>query len=164
MGSGKSALGKQLAARLGCGFYDLDTMIEAGEGLSIPAIFRERGEASFRKIEAKYLRGTRSVERGVVATGGGTPCFFENMEWMNEEGVTIYLNASEETLFRRLQAASAGRPLVAGMAGQALKKSIKERLELRLPFYSSAQFVCDADAPLPSLLEGLAGYFKRFMD
>lgn len=140
MGSGKTTFGRALAARLAVPFVDLDAQIEATEGRTIPQIFAEAGEAAFREIERKHLRDTSRYSEAVVATGGGAPCFFDNMAWMNKSGTTIYLQASPQILFERLEKEAAGRPLLAHLGPESLQRVIVETLEKREWFYAQAQF------------------------
>lgn len=152
MGSGKSYTGKRLAAALGCDFYDLDALMEANEGGSVARIFEEKGETYFRELERQTLHETSKWERAVVACGGGTPCFFDNMDWMNAQGITVWLDPPAEWVLRRVQRKPHKRPLLAGLDTEAQwMEFIKRKLEERRPFYSRAQIVYrqageDADA------------------
>lgn len=142
MGSGKSYTGKRLATALGYDFYDLDALIEAQEGCKIAAIFEEKGEARFRKLEQQTLHRTADWEDVVISCGGGTPCFFDNMEWMNARGVTIWLDPAVETMLSRLLRKPHKRPLLAGLDTEAQwMEFIERKLEERRPFYSRAQIV-----------------------
>lgn len=142
MGSGKTYTGKRLAEALGYDFYDLDTLIEEQEGCKIAAIFEEKGEARFREIEQQTLHRTADEVNVVISCGGGTPCFFDNMEWMNARGVTIWLNPPVELVLRRLQRKPHKRPLLAGLeTDEQWHEFIERKLEERRPFYSLAQIV-----------------------
>lgn len=163
MGAGKSLLAKRLAAELGCAWLDLDDWIEEREGMTIPEIFAQKKESVFRELEAKYLRLTNELSPTIVATGGGTPCFSNNLEWMNEQGVTIYLEAKVETLFQRLRPAKTNRPLISEKPDDELRVFIAELLAKREEAYSKAQFVCKADLPIGELSAGLSQYFSRFL-
>ncbi len=140
MGSGKSYTGKRLAARLQYPFYDLDTFIEQKTGRSIPEIFAEAGEEGFRQLERQALHETEALERAVIACGGGTPCFFDNMQWMNARGVTVWLRPPLGVLYQRLQRKPHKRPLLAGLTSEQNWMSfLEDKLTKRLPFYSQAQ-------------------------
>lgn len=139
MGSGKTHLGKQLAERLKVPFLDLDQCIEADEERSISDIFEKEGEGHFREIEAQRLRVIADdYEAVVVATGGGTPCFHDNMVWMKQTGHTIYLKAAPELLVERLLQSGEGRPLIAGLNRHQLAEKISALTEKREPFYLQA--------------------------
>lgn len=145
MGSGKSFWGRQLAARLGCSFIDLDAMIELETGLSISEIFATKGEGTFRTIEADCLRKIDLGTKPVVATGGGTPCFFDNMEWMNHHGLTIFLDVPVPVLADRLRTDTAPRPLLDGLEGEALTNLIASRLAARRSFYEQARLILSGE-------------------
>lgn len=162
MGSGKSLVGKRLAASLGCPFFDLDTLIVEGEEMSIPAIFETNGEQAFREAEAKHLRNTEFLPPSIIATGGGTPCFLENMKWMQEHGLVIYLKVSEKTLLHRLKAEIDGRPLLKGKSEDELLNFISQLLNERESVYSKANFICKADLEADHLVRELVQYFKKF--
>ena len=102
MGSGKSYLGKQLAKELQWNFIDLDTYLENKEAKTITQIFEEGGEALFRQLERDYLTATGDFEKTVIATGGGCPCFYDNMEWMDVSGQTVYLKTPVSILVNRI--------------------------------------------------------------
>lgn len=141
MGSGKTHWGRVVAERLGCLFLDLDAFIEANEGRAISEIFAASGEKGFRVLERDYLLRLAALPPAVVATGGGTPCFFDNMDWMKAHGVTIYLKTSPEILFERLKNERAQRPLLKDLDDEALRAFIRERLAVREHFYRYADFV-----------------------
>ncbi len=163
MGSGKSLIGKRLAEALGWKFVDLDLHLEKSEGRSISEIFTQDGEMAFRLIEARCLRSCTDLENSVVATGGGAPCFHANMAWMNDNGLTVYLDVPDTVLALRLENEVNERPLLAGKTGQALLDFIKIKLETRQLFYGKAQFVCHAASPIDEIIASLGGYFNRFI-
>jgi shikimate kinase len=163
MGAGKTRGGRILSEKLGLKFLDLDEWIEQEEGQSVSEIFRDRGEATFRELEAAYLRRTSGMSGIIVATGGGTPCFFENIDWMKENGFTIYLRASVETLVERLKMDKDKRPLLAGLADETLKSTIESRLLERSPFYEKAFLEVRSDGDGQVAMEELGNYLKKFL-
>jgi len=141
MGCGKSYLGKRLAEHLNWQFIDLDAYLEAKEGKTISQIFAEGGESLFRELEKNYLTATADFENTVFATGGGCPCFYDNMEWMDVSGRTIYLKTPVPILVDRLQADTAHRPLLADKSKQELATFIEAKLKEREPIYEQAQTI-----------------------
>lgn len=144
MGSGKSTLGKALASRCEVRFIDLDDYIEERSGKTIKEIFATEGEAAFRDLERRMLVEVSGFDNVLVACGGGTPCFGDNMELMNEHGVTVLLQASYERLFERLKRGRHKRPLIAALNDEELGDFITRQLELRMPHYSKATEVFDS--------------------
>lgn len=143
MGSGKSTMGRELAPLLNLPFIDLDERIESAAGKSIAEIFAgPDGETEFRKIEAETLR-TLPQEVHVVACGGGTPCFHENMDYMNENGRTVYLKMFEGDLVARLKENFSERPLLAHLEEDELGNYVYEELRKRAVFYHRAGWVID---------------------
>ena len=143
MGSGKSTLGRRMASRSGWRFEDLDTLIEQFEGRTVEEIFRESGEDYFRKVEAETLRRIKPEENIIIACGGGTPCFKDNMKYMNSSGVTIYLKHEVRTLANRLRNARKIRPLLKGMDEDSMVEYISVKLAEREQFYSKAKLIID---------------------
>lgn len=139
MGSGKSTVGRQLAAQLQYHFIDLDTLIEQQEKATIAQLFASKGESYFREQEASHLRSVVKHERVVVATGGGCPCYHDNMDWMNQHGVTVYLEASVKLLTDRLKKEKDNRPLLQGKSPEALADFIQQKLSERIAYYQAAQ-------------------------
>jgi shikimate kinase len=140
MGSGKSTCGKKLAALLGYEFLDHDLLIENAVGKSVYDIFQEDGEEHFREMEHHMLISLMNKDNIVVSTGGGTPCHYNNMQLMNENGLTIYLKMSANTLVNRLRNAKTERPIIKGKSAEDLYNFIVTHLENREPFYSEAQY------------------------
>ncbi|MGL4851132.1 MAG: shikimate kinase [Phocaeicola sp.] len=138
MGSGKTTLGKAFAQACGLTFVDLDWYMEERYRQTVTQIFAERGEEGFRRLERKMLHEVGEFENVVVSTGGGAPCFFDNMEYMNRMGRTVYLEVSPERLFKRLKIAKQQRPLLANKTDKELMDFISEALQKREPFYKQA--------------------------
>lgn len=142
MGSGKTTIGKKLASRLNIPFYDSDQEIEKGVLLSIGEIFANYGETRFREIETEYLDTLKEGnEEFVLATGGGMPCFHDNIERLNSLGTTFYLERSPKELAHRLRNAKAHRPLLSGLNDEDLLNFIQERLSEREDYYKLSNFV-----------------------
>lgn len=139
MGSGKSYWSKQIAHVLQYTAYDLDTLIEAGETKTIARIFADNGEDYFRKAESAMLRSFAAKKNFVLATGGGTPCFYDNMQWMNLQGITIWLDEPIDILVQRLQQEKSHRPLIKNLEDHELKSFLLTKLEERKPFYGQAK-------------------------
>ncbi|EKN11196.1 shikimate kinase [Parabacteroides johnsonii] len=145
MGAGKTTVGKVLSQQLGLSFIDLDHYIEGRYHKTVGQLFAERGEEAFRDIERRMLREVAAFEDVLVSTGGGAPCFFDNIEFMNEAGQTVYLKVSVEELAKRLELCKSTRPILKGRSGDELKSFIAESLEKREPFYSKAAIVFEAE-------------------
>ena len=157
MGAGKSTFGKQLANYLNYPFVDLDEEIVKHENLSIEKIFEQTGEAGFRKIEQTALhRASNSSTNKIIATGGGTPCFFDNMEYMNNHGCTIFLNIAPSEIAKRLSKANnSHRPLLQGKSTTEIELFINSKLQERISFYEQAEVeIMDPNMDL-GLLKGM---------
>jgi len=139
MGSGKSYCAKKIAKKLKLAAYDLDNLVEMTEDLTIAEIFEEEGEEYFRKLEAKILRWFGEKKNFVLATGGGTPCFHKNIDWMNENGITIWLNEPIDVLVERLKPEKDHRPLISELSDEELGSFLTNKLAERTPFYSQAK-------------------------
>jgi shikimate kinase len=139
MGSGKSYWTKQLAKKYKTGGYDLDYLIEVKEEKTIAEIFTEDGEDYFRKAESTVLKWFAEKKTYVLATGGGAPCFFDNMAWMNKQGITIWLDEPLTTIAARLAPEKAHRPLIAKLSDSELVAFLEKQRTERLPFYIAAQ-------------------------
>jgi shikimate kinase len=140
MGCGKSFIGKRLAERLNMPFIDMDEYLQNAENQTIANIFTQYGEAYFRRLEKEKLREMLPVQNAVIATGGGAPCFHDNMAWMNQNGITIYLQASTDLLFGRLKSESEKRPVLGGRSDEALKQFISSKIEERNVYYSQCRW------------------------
>ena len=143
MGAGKTTIGKALSKELGIIFYDLDWYIESRMRKTVSEIFAERGEEWFRKIEYNMLHEVAEFEDVIISCGGGTPCFFDNMDYLNQQGKTVYLKAEPEVLYKHLQMGKVERPLLKGKSKEELLTFIKEQLEKREPFYTKARYTLD---------------------
>ena len=147
MASGKTTLGSQLAALLGMSYVDMDEYIEKKNGKTIRQIFVTKGEEHFRKLENEALVQLAKEDGVVVATGGGSACFHDNMEVMNSHGLTVYLKVSAEELVKRLAETKIDRPLLWGKSTDELTVYIVEMLKIREPFYSKSKVVFPSDNP-----------------
>lgn len=145
MGAGKTTLGKAFAREMGLTFVDLDWYIEERFHKSIRQLFTERGEDGFRELEKRMLHEAAEFEDVVISTGGGTPCFLDNMEYMNTMGDTIFLDVDIKVLFRRLKVAKQQRPLLVQKTDEELMAFITENLQKRLPFYIKAKHVFNGE-------------------
>ena len=145
MGSGKSRLAKVLSESLSCSHHDLDDLISQAHGKTIEEIFNSEGEIAFRKMEKRQLR-LLNENFGVVSMGGGTPCYFDNMDWMNANGVTVYLRAKIPTLVQYLsKEANESRPLLKGVRKKDLPEFIAKHLFERQYFYEQALISCNVE-------------------
>ena len=143
MGSGKTTVGKALSKETGLMFYDLDWYIESRMHKSVSQLFQERGEEAFRKIEYNMLHEVAEFEDVIISCGGGTPCFFDNMDYMNAQGDVVYLKASPDTLYKHLLMAKVERPLLKGKTAEELIDYITVHLEERKPYYEKARYAID---------------------
>lgn len=146
MGSGKSTLGKKLAAKLNMTFFDLDQLIEEKEGKTIAEIFSQHGETYFRDLETTVLKQTINQHQGfVLALGGGTPIFNNNMELVNQNGTSVYLKYNAGMLSSRLLTAKQQRPLIAGKNEIELKQFVSDLLTQREPYYLKSKLVVEGN-------------------
>lgn len=145
MGAGKTTVGKELAKALGLTFYDLDWYITTRMRRTVKQIFDERGEEGFRRIEHNMLHEVAEFENVVISCGGGTPCFFDNMDYMNRQADTIYLKASPEILQYHLSIGKGVRPLLLGKSKEEVQVFIREQLAERELFYTQARHTINVD-------------------
>jgi shikimate kinase len=141
MGCGKSTIGRKVAALMGMNFIDLDKYIEERYFKSVSDIFAQEGEEAFREKDLLALQEVSQFEEIVIGTGGGAPCFFDNMKLMNDAGITIYLAPDIETLTCRLLKSKTERPLIAGKSNEELRQFILHALEVRAPFYEQSKII-----------------------
>ena len=135
MGAGKTTVGRSLAKELGMQFYDLDWYIEGRMRKTVPQLFAERGEDGFRQVERTMLHEAAEFEDIILSCGGGTPCFFDNMDYINSQGETVYLKASPEVLAAQLKMGKVRRPLLVGKSQDEKLDFIKEKLAQREQYY-----------------------------
>ena len=160
MGAGKTTAGKRLASLLNYKFVDLDTQIEMETGLTVVELFQS-GEYKFREVEALVLRNCSGFENAVISCGGGTPCFHDNLAWMNSQGITVYIQLSVGSLFHRLAASKQKRPLLVGKTDVELMEYISETLKEREYFYKQCHYTIkgedlDVDEMLKEIKRGEA--------
>ena len=147
MGCGKSSIGRALARRIGFRFLDMDTLLEERCGQSVREIFSAVGEERFRELERDVLRHLADDPSpdAVVATGGGAPCFFDNMDRMNEAGITVYFQMSPQKLAARLEHGKAKRPLLKDKTPEELFEFIRDNLSQRETFYLRSRLIIGCD-------------------
>lgn len=164
MGAGKTTLGRALADKLGLTFIDLDNYIEQRFRKSISQIFAEMGEDGFRDIERRMLHEVAEFEDVIISTGGGTPCFFDNIDFMNSMGTTVYLQVPLERLFVRLSIARKQRPLIKDKNDDELRLFIAEQIAKREPHYSKAEhsFVADKLEDSAQINSSVEAFCRKF--
>lgn len=145
MGSGKSFLGSRLAYLLGYSFIDTDAVIESEQGAAVAAIFKQSGEPAFRALEQEVLRHTFSMDKVVIATGGGLPCQGNAMEQMNTKGLTVYLRVRPATVLQRIASDTENRPLLRGIGSGELTGFVSSHMAVRDEVYQQAMLTVDAD-------------------
>lgn len=145
MGTGKSYWGSKWADANQLGFYDLDALIESEEKASVVDIFEKAGEDYFRVKEASILRDMAKNNECIISTGGGAPCFYENMQWMNEHGTTVYLSATPAFILQRVMDEKEKRPLIKNVNEAELLFFIEQKLKEREPYYNQANITLDAE-------------------
>lgn len=145
MGAGKTTMGKKLASALSLDFIDIDIFIETRYKKTINQIFEELGEKKFREIENSVLKEISEFDNVIVSTGGGTPCFFDNIDVMNQTGLTIYLEATPSALAKRLHKSKEKRPLLKDKTDEELVDYIRINLEKRVDYYNQAHFIFNTD-------------------
>lgn len=161
MGSGKTTYGKLLAKSLKLTFVDIDVFIETKQNKSIKQLFDEIGEDGFRKMEREALHEVAEFEDVIIATGGGTPCFFDNMEYMNAHGKTIYLRTSVRELRDRLKMSKTKRPLIINKDLRELETYIADQLEKREGFYMKSNYILDTDDLNPN---NIHSHFEELLE
>ncbi|MBX3238338.1 MAG: shikimate kinase [Chitinophagaceae bacterium] len=146
MGTGKTYWGKKWAEQHGLAFYDLDTCIEETAGITIPEIFSLYGEEGFRDLERQALHRFENEACFILSTGGGTPCFFDNMDWMKQQGTTVYLETPVDILKKRLMDEKKHRPLVRDLSGDEIGQFITNKLAERNAWYRRADVILNTES------------------
>lgn len=157
MGCGKSTMGRKLASELNLTLIDLDSFLEEKYFKTIPQIFAEEGEEGFRKKERKVLEEVCGFDNVIVATGGGAPCFFDNMDLMNESGFCVFLDVDISSLVNRLIHAKTERPLIKGKSSEELHEFIEAMLAKRRPYYEKARYILKGNEIKPDQVVKLLG-------
>jgi shikimate kinase len=153
--SGKTTVGKILARHLRYRFIDTDALIEKNEGMNVADIFKIKGESYFREAERDILRAIRPHSKLMVSTGGGMPCFFDGIDFIKKNGISIYLNVKPEELLKRiLNHRNNDRPLY-NKESDDLLHTLEQKYTLRLPIYSQADYQIEVTQPLPDLIKTL---------
>ena len=145
MGAGKTTIGTKLASLMKLSFIDLDFFIENRYHKTVRQIFEEKGEDAFRKMEQKTLQEVAEFEDVIISTGGGTPCFYQNMLFMNEKGTTVYLKVSTAKLIQRISLNKSARPVLKDYVDNELNLFVEETLSKRSQFYEQAQIIVNTD-------------------
>lgn len=145
MGAGKTTVARRIAQRLGWEVADTDALFEAKYRISVDNFFHKYDETLYRKLESQVLKETESLENVVISTGGGTPCHFDNMEWMNQHGLTVFLQISSKAAVDRLLHSKRKRPLIEGKTEAELTEFVTQHYASRLPFYERAQMTMKAE-------------------
>jgi len=146
MGSGKTHWGRLLSQKLGIPFFDMDEQVASHEGKSIVEIFAESGEEHFRLLEKDILHIiTESHESFVMACGGGSPCYFKNIDYMNNSGTTVWINTPTEVLFQRLIKEKDHRPLIKDFTDEQLRAYINRKFADRKIYYDQAEITIDEE-------------------
>lgn len=154
MGAGKTTTARRLANRLGYKVCDTDAMLEEKYKISIDDFFHKYDETLFRKLETQVLQSTENLENAVISTGGGTPCFNDNITWMNEHGTTIFLRISPQSAVDRLMHSKKKRPLTDDKSEEELTEYVQHHYASRMPFYEQAKICVKAeDLDLDNLIK-----------
>lgn len=146
MGAGKTTLSRRIAALLGLESIDLDELFESRYKISIPDFFKKYDETLFRRLESQLLKETLQWDNTVFSTGGGAACFYDNMDWMNRHGITVYLQMDPSSIVHRLSNAKKKRPLVESKTRDELLEFVREHLRQRNIFYSQAQIIVKGES------------------
>jgi len=162
MGSGKSTVGRKLAAKLGWAFRDTDSMIEEAEGMSVANLFISFGEEAFRRMESSVINELAGETDLVVSCGGGTPCFNDNMEIMKNNGVVVYLKMSPEALLKRVEPGKDTRPLIRSLEGDELLEKISSLLKEREELFEKAHITINGlSVNLSELIDEIDSFINK---
>ncbi len=154
MGAGKTTAAKRLAHRLGWDVVDTDALFEEKYKISVDDFFQKYDEPLYRKLESEILKSTGNLDHTVISTGGGTACFFDNMDWMNQHGTTVFMRISPESVVDRVLHSHHKRPLTRGKSEEELLEFVSQHYASRMPFYEQAQItVKSEDFDLDGLIE-----------
>jgi shikimate kinase len=157
MGSGKSTVSRKLAHQIGYNCFDLDDLFEQRFKINVADFFNRYDETLFRRLESQLLKETAILDDVVIATGGGTPCYYDNMEWMNKLGLTVFLEMSVPAIISRLQNSKKKRPLLMNKTNDEMNEFIHDHLRHRNIYYSQAQLV------LPAVSINIADIAERIL-
>ncbi len=160
MGSGKSTVSKRLARIFHLDCYDLDDLFEQRFKVSISQFFEKYDESLFRRLESQLLKETALLENAVIATGGGTPCFYDNMDWMNHLGITVFLEMSLSGIISRVKNSKKKRPILMNKSDDEMAHFVHEHLRHRNIYYSQAQIITPAES---IDYQALAGKIELFL-
>ena len=161
MGSGKTNMGRLISNQLEYKFCDLDEMFEERYHFTVGHFFETFGEAEFRKIERNLLLSTVNFSQSVISTGGGTPCFFENIDFIKQNGLSVYFRLTAPQLISRLKQSKKPRPLIRNFQGEELDKQIITLLEHREPFYLKADLIIDGfNTSAPEISRTIRNYLS----
>lgn len=156
MGAGKTTAARRLAQRMGWEVVDTDALFEEKYKISVNDFFNKYDEPLYRKLESEVLKATESLDHVVVSTGGGTACFFDNMDWMNQHGLTVFLRISPQVAVDRVIHSRHKRPLVEGKSEEELTEFVNQHYASRLPFYEQARITAKSeDFDIESLMEAI---------
>ncbi len=156
MGAGKTTAARRLAQRMGWDVVDTDALFEEKYKISVNDFFNKYDEPLYRKLESEVLKATESLDHVVVSTGGGTACFFDNMDWMNQHGLTVFLRISPQAAVDRVIHSRHKRPLVEGKSEEELTEFVNQHYASRLPFYEQARIAAKSeDFDIESLMEAI---------
>ena len=145
MGAGKTTAAKRIANSLGWEVADTDALFEEKYKISVDDFFQKYDEQLYRKLEAEILKSTVNLEYTVISTGGGTACFFDNMDWMNQHGLTVFMRISPKSVVDRVLHSRHKRPLVRGKSEAELMEYVSWHYATRLPFYEQAQITVKSE-------------------
>lgn len=159
--SGKSTLGRQLAKSLGYEFIDLDARIETTEGKKIAEIFALNGEEYFRKVENQQLKKVQKDSKLIIATGGGVPCFYDGMEYIKNNGISIFLDVKPAMLVERMKVSKKNERPLFDLESKNLLAQITEKYNDRLKFYQQADITIEGDTDPESILWIIDAEFAR---